>query len=189
MSHGYTVGIFYSAEAALAQPLNGECIISALRLPGMDGLQFLRALRAAGTMLPLIILTGFGTISGAVKAIREGAADFLEKPVDRVALLEAIARAVSQFTTAQARTAKSLHARQLLQKLTTAERRAFGQIVTGQPNKLSAEALGFSIRTVEVHRRSLCKKLGGASLADLVRIDIDAHGDFEPNGSRCAKSS
>ena len=177
MSRGHSIRIFYSAEAALAEPLKGDCIISALRLSSMDGLQFLRALRAAGTMLPLIILTGFGSISGAVEAIRKGAADFLEKPVDREQLLVAIARAVSQFTTDQAQTTRSAHARQLLDTLTPAELKAFDQIVTGQPNKLSAEALGLSIRTVEVHRRNINKKLGAKSLAELVRIGFDAETD------------
>lgn len=168
---GYTVRTYKRAEELLARGAGLEpgCIVSDVRMPGVDGLTLLRRLRAAGAMLPVMLITGHGDVSMAVTAMKLGAVDFLEKPFEADALLAAIDLALrpqqSSIGTIDAETA-----RRCLQKLTPREDEVFKRLVTGKANKEIAIELGISPRTVEFHRAHIVEKLAAKGLPDLVRL-------------------
>ncbi len=148
-SAGYTVEAFEGARQLLARLPTVEvpcCIVSDVRMPGMDGLTLLRRLRAAGSSLPLMLITGHGDVAMAVTAMKSGAVDFLEKPFDADI------------------------ARRALQKLTSRESEVFERLVTGKSNKEIAVELGISPRTVEFHRAHIMEKMAAKGLPDLVRL-------------------
>ena len=143
-----------------------------VRMPDMSGLDLLRALRAAEATLPVIVITGHGDVAMAVRALKQGAADFLEKPFDDQAFLSAIALAVAEDArTAGLRVARADVAAQVGQ-LTLREREVMTLVVDGLSNHLAAEALNISVRTVENHRARVMEKMGARGLPDLVRMVI-----------------
>lgn len=168
---GYTVRAYTKAEELMARGAAVEpgCIVSDVRMPGMDGLTLLRCLRAAGSMLPLMLITGHGDVSMAVTAMKEGAVDFLEKPFDAETLLAAVGTALRHRVTGFG-TEDVEAARQALQKLTAREFEVFAQLVAGRANKEIAGQLGISPRTVEFHRANIMEKVSAKGLPDLVRI-------------------
>lgn len=172
---GYSVrawpsGAFFLRELKSADP---GCILLDIRMPEMDGLQVLQQLRARGVTMPVIVLTGHGDVSIAVKAMRAGAADFLEKPFEAEQLLCAIEKAFAQMgeTSDAARTDA---ARTQIATLSMREREVLEGLVAGFPNKTIAYDLGISPRTVEVHRANLMQKLGARSLSEALRITFTA---------------
>jgi two-component system response regulator FixJ len=172
---GYKVHPYATAEELLTLGANIEpgCVISDVRLPGMDGLALLRRLRAAGSAVPLILITGHGDISMAVTAMKAGAMDFLEKPFDADSLLTSIESALSvRSSDTDAENADAAHRN--LEKLTLREREVFEHLVAGRSNKETAAKLGISPRTVEFHRAHLMEKTGAAGLPDLVRLWLTA---------------
>jgi len=168
---GYAVRAYKRAEELLARgaALEPGCVVSDVRMPGVDGLTLLRRLRAAGPALPLMLITGHGDVSMAVAAMKSGAVDFLEKPFEADALLAAIDVALhphqSDIGTVDAETA-----RRSLQKLTPREDEVFKRLVAGKANKEIAAELGISPRTVEFHRAHIMEKLAAKGLPDLVRL-------------------
>lgn len=150
----------------------GGCLITDIRMPGMDGLALQAALTARGTGLPVIVVTGHGDVPLAVQAMKAGAVDFLEKPFDDEQILTAVARAVDLHRQDQGRQAAISAARARLDTLTPRERQVLDLLVLGRPNKVIAFELDISPRTVEIHRAHLMEKMDARSLSDLVRAAI-----------------
>ena len=172
---GYKVRAYTAAEELLAIgiPTEQGCVVSDVRMPGIDGLTLLRRLRAAGSALPLILITGHGDISMAVAAMKEGAVDFLEKPFEADALLAAV-EAASRLRPANADPEGAEAARQRLEKLTSREQEVLAQLVAGRSNKEAAAKLAISPRTVEFHRAHIMEKTAAKGLPELVRLWLAA---------------
>lgn len=143
-------------------------IVLDVRMPGMSGLQLLQRLVDEGVQQPVILLTGHGTVAMCRQAFKAGAAEFLEKPVDDQALLDALLAAVRQHVKRRERQAASREARERYAQLSPREREVLGLIVAGLTNKEIGRALALSPRTVETHRANLFDKLGTPSLAQLI---------------------
>jgi two-component system response regulator FixJ len=143
-------------------------IVLDVRMPGLSGLQLLERLIAQGVDQPVILLTGHGTVAMCRQAFKAGAAEFLEKPVDDQALLDALQAAVRQHVKRRERHAASREASERYAQLSPREREVLGLIVGGLTNKEIGRALALSPRTVETHRAHLFDKLGAPSLAQLI---------------------
>jgi two-component system response regulator FixJ len=144
-------------------------IVLDVRMPGISGLSVLDMLVAQGVDQPVIMLTGHGTVEMCRRAFKAGAAEFLEKPVDDEALLEALQNAVRQHVRSRERNQAGREARERYAQLSEREREVLGLIVAGLTNKEIARALDLSPRTVETHRANVFAKLGADSLAHLIR--------------------
>lgn len=170
--HGYEVVGFGSAEAFLqAGPhLRPAVALVDVRLPGMSGLELQRRLKSVGTDLPVVVITAFGDVAMARRALRDGAVDFLEKPVDEADLVAAVAVALRADRRRQdeLREHEAMLAR--LQRLTDRETEVFERVTNGMHNREIAEEFGISQRTVEVHRARLMEKLQADRVADLFRL-------------------
>jgi two-component system, LuxR family, response regulator FixJ len=175
-SAGLPVRTYDSATAFLTvlPNLTAGCVLTDVRMPGLDGLELQRRLTELGVRLPVIVMTGHGDVPVAVEALKAGAADFLEKPFDEPQLLAAIASALaaSQRTNDEVSAMAQITAR--IASLTPREREVLDRLVAGQPNKTIAYDLGSSPRTVEVHRARVMEKMGVRSLPELVRMAIAA---------------
>jgi two-component system response regulator FixJ len=147
--------VFLESASALAQ----GCIIRDVRMPGVDGIELLRRLKEVGIDWPVIVVTGHADIHLAIAAIREGAADFLEKPYDDQVLLDGIARALTYHQEPAQRNAEASATRQRMSTLSPTERRVFDGLVDGQSNQTIATELGISEVTVEIYRaRPRCRR-------------------------------
>ncbi|MCD6077759.1 MAG: DNA-binding response regulator [Ramlibacter sp.] len=144
-------------------------IVLDVRMPGISGLAVLETLVAQGVDQPVIMLTGHGTVDMCRRAFKSGAAEFLEKPVDDEALLEALQNAVRQHVKSRERIGADRAARERYAQLSEREREVAGLIVEGLTNKEIGRALSLSPRTVETHRANLFAKLEADSLAQLIR--------------------
>jgi len=144
-------------------------ILLDVRMPGISGLTVLDTLVAQGVDQPVIMLTGHGTVEMCRRAFKAGAAEFLEKPVDDEALLEALQNAVRQHVRSRERSQAGRQARERYAQLSPREREVLGLIVSGLTNKDIGRALTLSPRTVETHRANLFAKLEAESLAQLIR--------------------
>jgi len=160
-------GVAFLKEARSA-PLG--CILLDVRMPGLDGLEVQRRLAAEGIAMPVIILTGHGDISIAVKAMKAGAIDFVEKPFERQVLLSAIASAFDRLDDAATTARTAADAEVAVARLTAREHDVLDGLAKGLPNKTIAYDLEISPRTVEVHRANMMAKLGVRSLSDALRI-------------------
>jgi two-component system response regulator FixJ len=168
---GYEARAYASAEDLLARgAFKSGCVVSDLRMPGMDGLTLLKKLRADGSELPLILITGHGDIPLAVAAMKAGAVDFLEKPFEAEALLAAIEAGLRRQATPSDKGEDSEAARRSLEVLTAREREVLERLVAGESNKEAALKLGVSHRTIEFHRAHIMEKTGAKGLPDLVRL-------------------
>lgn len=150
------------------------CVLLDVRMPEIDGLEVQARLAQQGIMLPVIMLTGHGDVTLAVRAIKAGAIEFLEKPFERTALLQAIDEALGQAGRNDRRDLAAAEAVVRLAALTARERDVLDGMVLGRPNKLIAYDLGIATRTVEVHRANLMEKLSARSLSDVLRIAFAA---------------
>lgn len=168
----YNVRIFESAVKFLAADLHGiaGCLIVDIRMPDMDGLELQDELLKREIDLPVIVITGHGDVPLAVRAMRAGAVDFLEKPFREEALLEAIQRAFRHTPRRNAAKADEVRAR--LEALTEREREVLNLVVEGQTNKEVARVLDISPRTVDIHRAHVMEKMHAKTLADLVRMAL-----------------
>lgn len=144
-------------------------IVLDVRMPGISGLSVLDQLGAQGVDQPVIMLTGHGTVEMCRRAFKSGAAEFLEKPVDDEALLEALQNAVRAHVKSRERHQADRTARERFAQLSAREREVLGLIVAGLTNKEIGRALDLSPRTVETHRANLFAKLQAESLAQLIR--------------------
>ena len=172
---GYSVRAYARAEELLARgdAIEPGCIVSDVRMPGMDGLTLLRHLRACGSTIPLILITAHGDVSMAVAAMKAGAVDFLEKPFEADALLATLDSALHQSTPDNKAEDAEL-SRQRLQKLTSREHEVLQRLVAGKSNKEIAAQLGISPRTVEFHRAHVMEKMAAKGLPELVRVWLSA---------------
>ena len=150
------------------------CILLDIRMPGMDGLEVQQALRDKGVTLPVIIMTGHGDVGLAVRAMKSGAIDFIEKPFEKATLLGAIEQGLNRLRDAETGRALARDAGVRLQGLTQREREVLDGLAKGLPNKTIAYDLGISPRTVEIHRANLMTKLGVRSLSEALRIAFAA---------------
>jgi len=144
-------------------------VVLDVRMPGTNGLTVLETLQARGVDLPVIMLTGHGTVDMCRRAFKAGAAEFLEKPVDDDLLLDTLQKAVRQHVRSRERQRAGRLARERHAQLSEREREVLGLIIEGLTNKEIARALGLSPRTVETHRANLFAKLEASSLAQLIR--------------------
>jgi two-component system CheB/CheR fusion protein len=175
---GSHVEAYASANAFLAayRADRKGCLVTDVRMPGMSGFELLARLRAAGSALPAIVITGHGDIAMAVEAMRAGAFDFIEKPVRSDELLACIERALQHAASPSERASMSSAAALRVAGLTRREREVMDHVIAGHANKEIAARLGIAQRTVETHRANVMKKMGAASISDLVRLVIGARG-------------
>jgi len=172
---GYTVRDFASAQSFLSDAdLAGGCLIVDIRMPGMGGLELQEELARRKVNIPVIVITGHGDVPLAVRAMRAGAMDFVEKPFDSERMLQSVADALEAGRRAQSRAAEAKAARELLSLLTPREREILDQLVKGHANKVVAHQLGISPRTVEIHRASIMEKLHARNLSNVVRTALAA---------------
>ena len=171
-SVGLNVKTFVSAQEFRRHPppAGPACLVLDLRMSGISGLELQQELLTAGHGLPVIFLTGYGTVPLSVRALKTGAADFLQKPVEEQVLLDAIHRALEQDRQTKAQAAERLRLRRLAETLTLRERDVFSLVVTGLANKEIAAILGTSEKTVKIHRGRVMQKMQASSLAHLVRM-------------------
>jgi two-component system response regulator FixJ len=175
-SAGHTVKTYASAEGfldALPQTMDG-CIVVDVRMPGMDGLQLQEHLALGGVHLPVVVVTGHADIALAVRAMKAGARDFIEKPYTNERMIEAVSAALASGRLDLTRARRSSEARMRVERLSAREADVLRELVAGRPNKLVAHALSISPRTVEIHRANMMEKLGVRSLSEAVRIFIAA---------------
>ena len=169
---GLAVRLHESAVAfldALASAQDG-CIVTDIRMPGMDGLELQRRLRMQNVGLPVIVITGHGDVAMAVEAMKAGAVDFIEKPFDDETLLASIRSALAGHTRDGERASRIADVRSRLKLLSEREREVLDGLVAGKPNKIIAYDLGISARTVEVYRANVMSKMQAGSLSELVRM-------------------
>jgi len=175
-SAGFAVEDYDSATGFLAgmSPRDGACLVADIRMPDMDGLTLQEELVKRQADLPVIIVTGHGDVPLAVRAMKAGAIDFIEKPYDDELLLSSVRRAREQSLNRQAKSSNAKEAETRVATLTAREREVLEHLVGGQPNKVIAHELGISPRTVEIHRAHLMEKMQARSLSDLVRLALTA---------------
>ena len=159
-----------------APGLAGRCVLLDVRMPGIDGLQILERMHALGSRMPVILMTGYGDIPTAVRALKAGACDFIEKPFDDEHLILAIEAAHA----GNERDVKVAEAAKSIATLSRRERQVLDGLVVGQANKTIAFELGISVRTVEVHRIRMLERLRTRRLADAIRLAVLASLAFDP---------
>lgn len=177
-SAGFQVRDFDSAKAVLADDAleRGACLIADIRMPDMDGLTLQEELLNRKVGLAVIIVTGHGDIPLAVRAMRAGAVDFIEKPFDDELLLLSINRALERGQKDRDQTAFARAAAARIALLTERERQVLDRLVAGKANKIIAYELDISPRTVEVYRAHVMEKMQAKSLSDVVRLALAAGG-------------
>jgi len=173
---GYAVETYPSGTQFLKSATRETrgCVLLDVRMPDLDGLEVQARLAQSGITLPVIMLTGHGDVTLAVRAIKAGAIEFLEKPFERTALLAAIETALAHAARTNREQLAAVDARIRLAALTPRERDVLDGMVLGRPNKLIAFDLDIATRTVEVHRANLMDKLAARSLSDVLRIAFAA---------------
>ena len=174
-SMGHRTQIYAHGQEFLDQAqLDEGCVLLDLRMPGLSGFQVVEALRRRGSSLPVIMLSGHGDIPIAVQAMKLGAQEFLEKPYQEAALIEAVERAFSADASLTVRNDQRLAASTSVATLSLRERQVLQSLLAGLANKEIARQLDLSPRTVEMHRASMMSRLAVSSLAEAVRIALDA---------------
>ena len=176
---GHRVETYESGSDLLnnADKLDDGCVLLDIRMPGMDGLEVQQALQDRGVSLPVIIMTGHGDVTLAVKAMKAGAVDFIEKPFEKAALLSSLEEGYRRLSRKGATGDRARDAAVRLHALTPRERDVLDGLAQGLPNKTIAYDLGISPRTVEIHRANLMTKLEVRSLSEALRIAFAAQGE------------
>lgn len=174
--NGYKSQVYETADAFLAgggaEVLS--CVISDIRMPGISGIELVRKLKRAGAVSTVILITGHGDVALAVEAMKAGAADFIEKPFDDAALLDAIRAALDTRPSALGENSGRKQAGARLADLSPRERDVLQGLVAGKINKIIAHDLSISPRTVEVYRANLMAKTGARSMSELMRLALAA---------------
>lgn len=173
---GYAVETWATGVAFLKQirHVSEGCVLLDVRMPEMDGLAVQQMLLERGVTMPVIVLTGHADVSIAVRAMKAGAVDFLQKPFEKAVLIGAIEAAFDRLAKADGAAARAAEANVVLGVLTPREREVLDGLAQGLPNKTIAYDLRISPRTVEVHRANLMAKLEVRSLSDALRLAFAA---------------
>jgi two-component system response regulator FixJ len=166
-----------------AKTLKAGCVLLDVRLPGMNGLEVQEQLHKMKNELPVIVMTAQGDVQTAVRAMKAGASDFLEKPYSDDALLGSIEAALAKANPSD-RSDEIADAVRRVAALSPREREVLDGLMEGRPNKLIAYQLGISVRTVEVHRARMMERLGMHQLAEALRLGIIAKLDATPPSKR-----
>jgi two-component system response regulator FixJ len=167
---------YTSAEGFMQKYIQSkpECLLLDVRMPGMNGLQLLNELKNRHIEMPVIFITGHGDIAMAVQAMKAGAADFIEKPFNNERLLNSVQKCLSESLHNSNANDTKQAAQTKLETLTRRERQVMDLLVEGKQNKVIAQELGISPRTVELHRAKVMSKLNANSLSSVVRIALSA---------------
>lgn len=173
-SAGFEVKTYDSGNRFLEQSTGREtgCVVTDVRMPGLNGLELAVRLKARGSPLPVIVITGHGDVPLAVEAMRSGVQDFIEKPFDDVAMINAIEAAFTRPRAPTGDKSQRLETLRRMETLSARERQVLQALVGGQSNKVMARDLGISPRTVEIYRANVMNKMGAESLSQLVRMSI-----------------
>ena len=173
-SVGVPVESFSSADEFLAQYQTGRagCLVLDVRMPGMSGLELLEHLAERHVHIPAVIITGHGDVPMAVRAMKSGAIDFIEKPFNDEALLDAIQRAMAYEEQQRNFHSQHVQIKERLSHLTPREHEVMAMVTAGKSNKEIANALGVSAKTIEAHRARVMEKMQAGSLAELVRMAL-----------------
>ncbi len=161
-----------AAFLAEASSLPPGCVLLDIRMPGIDGFEVLERLRQAGSALPVVVMTGHGDITTAVRAMKLGARDFLEKPFEEEVLIDILVRIFATLDGELRESHGRIDACARLACLSQREREVLVALLDGQSNKLIAHELGISIRTVEMHRASMMERLGVRTFAEALRLGV-----------------
>src|SRR6266567_4955497 len=175
-SAGFNVRLFDSAQVFLDELANLEpgCVVTDVRMPGIDGMELLRQLSSGPRKLPVIVMTGHGDVPLAVEAMKLGALDFLEKPFEDDRLVGMIETALSRNDSGSKSEAITADIAARVATLSQRERQVMQGLVTGQSNKVIAREYDISPRTVEVYRANVMTKMQAGNLSELVRFAIRA---------------
>jgi len=174
--NGFRPQVYESADAFMRE-ITGDtpgCVVSDIRMPGMNGIELVKKLKSTGSACPVILITGHGDVSLAVEAMKAGAVDFIEKPFDDAVLLGAIQSALDARPADQGDGAAKRQAETRLAGLSPRERDVLQGLLAGKINKVIAYDLSISPRTVEVYRANLMAKTGARSMSELMRIALAA---------------
>ena len=176
---GLNVTSFASPEIFLSQAANLSpgCLILDIRMPAISGLKLQEKLHENGIRWPTVVISGHGDIEACRRAFRNGAMDFLSKPVDEQDLIDAIQKGHAQLETQQQLSAERAEALTLVNQLSVREQDVLGMLANGLTTKLIASALGLSPRTIESHRAAIAAKLGTSSTAELTRYWLETQAD------------
>lgn len=171
-SVGFEVNTFSSAQAFLESDLPDEpaCLVLDIRMPGLSGLDLQDELAARGLTLPVIFVTGHGTVPLSVRAMKAGAVDFLQKPFEDQDLLDAVQRAIEEDGQARVERRETGEIKRRVESLTQRETQVLHGVAEGKLNKQIAHDLGLSENTVKTHRAHIMQKMQADSLADLIRL-------------------
>jgi two-component system response regulator FixJ len=150
------------------------CIISDVRMPGMDGVQLIRALKARHCLMPVIVITGHADVTVAVQAMKAGAAEFVQKPFESELILRLVRACLEENDDAVDASSGRLRVLRRIESLTARERQVLDLIMQGASNKLIASSLNISPRTVEIYRANVMSKMRADSLSDLIRMTLAA---------------
>jgi two-component system response regulator FixJ len=175
-SKGYVVKSFGSAPGflAAAPSLPIGCLIVDIRMPAMDGLELQERLKAGALRFPMIVITGHADVPLAVRAMKAGAIDFIEKPFTSETILDGLAEALSRLASPKERDPAAAAAAEKLALLSPRERDVLAGLLAGLPNKSIAYDLEISPRTVEIYRARVMGKMGARSLSELIRLALAA---------------
>ena len=173
-SVGLPVETYASAREFLEthDPNRPGCLVLDVRMPGMSGLDLQEKLHEKGIVIPIIVVTGHGDVPTAVRAIKAGAVEFIEKPVNDQLLLDTIQRCIDKDTEYRQESATRSVIAARYMSLTPREREVMAQVVAGEPNKVIARNLDLSAKTIEAHRAAVMRKMEAESLASLVHMAI-----------------
>lgn len=177
-AHGLAVETFASAVDFLESDVveRSGCLLLDVRMPGMSGLDLQKQLHARNQQIPIIFITGHGDVPMAIRAMKAGAFDFVEKPFQAGILLDRIHEALAFDAEERCRQTQRDEAATRMALLSPREREVLERVVAGQYNKVIAAELDISISTVEIHRKRVMKKLGAESLSDLIRLRALSNG-------------
>ena len=169
---GHFVKTFESAQEYLtkASPDDPGCVVLDVKMPGMDGLALQEHMSERGLDSPIVFVSAHGDVPASVRAMKHGAVDFLEKPVEEDDLLGAVDRAIALDAELRERRSSSERFRSGIEKLTSREYEVMTHVIAGRLNKVIARELDVSEKTVKVHRGRVMKKMEAKSLAELVRM-------------------
>lgn len=178
-SVGQRVQTYDSPSAFLAEYQEGGagCLILDVRMPETSGLDLQEQLIKSGFTLPVIIITGHADVPMAIRALKAGAFDFIEKPFNDQLLIERIQQAIEHCHNQAKKNQRRIKAIERLSKLTTREKQVLDGVVAGKSNKVIARELDISIKTIEVHRANVMAKMEADSLSDLIRKTLSADED------------